>query len=59
MNTKEEKTSKPKDKAKIKKRAAIDSLESKNVRHQRHDYKYRKMDMQQEELWAEWREYYK
>jgi hypothetical protein len=59
MNTKEDKANKPKDKTKIKKRAAIDSLESKNVRHQRHDYKYRKMDMQQEELWAEWQEYYK
>jgi hypothetical protein len=43
---------------KIKKRN-IDTIESKNIRHQKHDFKHRKIDMCQDELWKEWREYYK
>ena len=56
MSTKEEKNKKQKDATKTMKRV-VDSFESKNIRHQKHDYKYKKMDMQQEELWAEWQEY--
>tara|TARA_R110002074_G_scaffold156071_7_gene312161 strand:- start:73 stop:249 length:177 start_codon:yes stop_codon:yes gene_type:complete len=58
MNIKEEKRSRVKDTVKTAK-GVVDSLESKNIRHQRHDYKYKKRDMQQDELWAEWQEYYK
>lgn len=42
-----------------KKSTGLDTIESKNIRHQRHSYKYKKNDMQQDELWQEWREYYK
>ena len=42
-----------------KKSAVLDTIESKNIRHQRHDYKYKKKNMQQDEMWAEWQEYYK
>lgn len=60
MSVKEEKNNKQKDSVKTKTtKRVVDSLESKNIRHQKHYYKYRKMDMQQEELWAEWQEYYR
>ena len=57
-DTQENKNVKKKVEPRTKKRA-VDSLESRNIRHQRHDFKYRKMDIQQEELWEEWQEYYK
>lgn len=44
--------------AKIEKRN-IDNIESKNIRHQKHDFKHKKIDMYQDELWQEWQEYYK
>jgi hypothetical protein len=60
MNTKEDKQKKSKDFPKRKmSKNRIDSIESKNIRHQRHDFKYKKIDMEEEELWAEWQEYYK
>ena len=57
-DTQENKNVKKKVEPRPKKRA-VDSLESRNIRHQRHDFKYRKMDIQQEELWEEWQEYHK
>tara|TARA_R100000005_G_C4996241_1_gene203085 strand:- start:2511 stop:2702 length:192 start_codon:yes stop_codon:yes gene_type:complete len=58
MNTKEDNKKKHNLKTKPVKRV-VDYLESKNIRHQKHDFKYKKLDMEQEELWAEWQEYYK
>jgi hypothetical protein len=57
-DTEENKNVKKKVEPRLKKRT-VDSLESRNIRHQRHDFKYKKMDIQQEELWEEWQEYYK
>ncbi len=57
-DTEENKNVKKKVEPRLKKRT-VDSLESRNIRHQRHDFKYKKMDIQQEELWEEWQGYYK
>ena len=57
-DTEENKNVKKKVEPRTKKRT-VDSLESRNIRHQKHDFKYRKMDIQQEELWKEWQEYHR
>jgi|9_EtaG_2_1085328.scaffolds.fasta_scaffold92558_2 hypothetical protein len=41
------------------KKKNIDVIESKNIRHQKHDFRHRKIDIQQDELWEEWQQYYK
>jgi hypothetical protein len=35
-----------------------DHIEQKNARHQKHDFKHKKTDIEQEELWEEWEKYY-
>ena len=57
-DTEENKNVKKKVEPRPKKRT-VDTLESRNIRHQKHDFKYRKMDIQQEELWKEWQEYHR
>lgn len=59
MNTKEDKKKQKDFPNKKMPKGRIDSIESKNIRHQKHDFKYKKLDMEKEELWAEWQDYCK
>ena len=59
MKETEEKKIVKKQNASKSKSRLLDSIESKNIRHQRHDFKYRKIDMKQEELWEEWQGYHR
>ena len=40
------------------KQKSPDRLERKNIKHQKYDLKHKRDDMEQEELWEEWQDYY-
>lgn len=41
------------------KKSKDETLEYKNQKHISQDFKYKKKDIEQEELWEEWKDYYK
>lgn len=36
-----------------------DNLEFRSLKHQKHHLKSKKLDIEEDELWEEWRDYYK